>query len=512
MKARLEKGRYALDANARAVLEDRPNIQDYLIARSYFIGGRRDPTAMYNYLIGHRDGIRSIADYAAISAARTIIDRKHLKVPTYRSDKGAFVRAIKQQPMALSAAGFSKALDALSDNLMFNADASKVLEAATIADIPEDLKPKLIQLIRTSSFPITEMNVDQFLPSLITRASDFEVDDSGGEDDDSDTGSYLVQFKDRPGSGNVDVDRDAVRYAAQLFHGMVVGEELGVFDAFQYLLHSRMLVGGGMQVRDKSLREDLRLYTLSNEYRDLGRPGRPTEERTRASERKMFARQVFAQGDGELLDGMDENTEFRQLWQVLMLESARYLERAQEAYNPESFVSKQNVMQAIEDLQYNLSTHCVGWPQVMAPAIDAELNYVLTRFINNEKIAQQVLPAGGSWKRVIDKLNAERPKKRPIPAAALLYAKAWQGMEILNSIAEYTPAAYENDKEFSEFIGLVDAYITTESKLQRRPSPERPPTERDEEPSGDGEAVPRDVKPRAEREPAPANANDEWDF
>lgn len=509
MKARLDNGWFALDANARAVLQDRPNIQDYLIARAYHIGGLREPKALYNYLIGNRAGIRSIVDYAAISAARTIIERKRLRVPDYHEDDSRFTTRLKATQVSLSAAGFMKAMSAITDDVMFNAEASKLLDTAAIGKIPDELKPKLIRYIQTSQVPITETNINLFLPSFVTRANDFDLDEVGDDEADSGEVTYTVQFKDRPDAA-VDIDRDAVHYAAQLFHAMVVGEELGVFDAFQYLLHSRMLVGGGMQVRDKPLRADLRLYTLSNEFRDLGRPGHPSEERTRASERKMFARQVFAQGEGELIEGMQENIEFRQLWQVLMLESARYLERAQEAFNPASFVSKQNVMQAIEDLQYNLSTHCVGWPQVMAPAIDAELNYVLTRFIGNEMIAQQVIPTGGSWKRVIDKLNSERPKKKPVPAAALLYAKAWQGMEILDKIAEYTPAAYENEREFSAFIGLVDAYITTESKLQRRGPPPRRrgelPNAKDDEPEANDEA------PEAERETAPAGSDDEWDF
>lgn len=511
LKARLDGGWFPLDPNARTVLQGRPNIQDYLVAKAYHMGGLRDPKALFNHLIGNRAGVKSVVDYAVISAARTLIHRKRLQVTDFDKDDSKFVDKLREKPISLADAAFDKSVDAVIKDVMFNSDASKLLEGAKIGPIPEELKPRLIAYIKTSKIPITRDNIDLFLPSFISRALDYEGDEPVDEEfaEIEEDRSYKVQFRDHSDT-EIDIDREAVRYAAQLFHAMVLGEELGVFDAFGYLLHSRMLLGGGMEVRDKKLRADLRLYTLSNQYRDLGRPGQPAEDRTRASERQMFTRQVFAQGPGQLIEGMQENLEFRQLWQVLMLESARFLERAQESFNPGSFVSKQNVMQAVEDLQYNLSTHCVGWPQVMAPAIDAELNFVLTRFVENQQIAQQVIPAGGSWKRVIDKLNAERPKKGPIAAASLLYAKATQGMAIIEAIAEYTPAAFEDDRAFSSFIGLVDAYITTESKLQGRRTAaartERPRSEEEEEEEAEQE---RGVAEQDEAEPV---GDDEWDF
>lgn len=506
--ARVEQGLLGLDANARAVLQGRSNIVDFLVARAYHIGGLRDPKALYNYIVGNREGVRAVVNYVAVSAARTLIAKQKLKVPNFHEDGSAFTLRVKAKAISLSDAGFDKAVKAIADDLMYNADANKLLEKSKIGNIPDPIKPTLIQLIKGFQIPLTAENIDIFLPSLIAQAYEDESAETLDEavDTEEDRG-YQVQFRDAA-DPEIDINREAVHFAAQLFHAMVIGEELGVFDAFQYLLHSRMIVGGGMEVRDKRLRADLRLYTLSNQFRDLGRPGRPQEERTRPSERKMFARMVFAQGDGQLMEGMPENTEFRQLWEVLMLESAHYLERAQESFNPGSFVSKQNVMQAVEDLQYNISTHCVGWPQVMAPAIDAELNFVLARFIQNEKIAQQVLPAGGSWKRIIDKLNAERPKKRPIPAAALLYAKATQGMQILEAVADYTPAEFEDDRAFSGFISLVDAYITTESKLQSRGRPAYRPAVRDED--DETEEPGRLTEPGDEA--APAANDDEWDF
>ena len=500
VQEQLTSSRWRLEPNTRAVLEGHDNIRDYLIARAWKVANVRDAESMVHYLLTNRAGVKTVIDYATVSAARAIVEAQRLKVPDYHEDGKPFSERIKAKAPSFAKAAFAGAVDDVARDIMYNADAGRLIDDANFGVFPPHIRLKLIQLIQASPIVITSANVKYFLPHFIGLAYDQEPVPSAepiempGEDR-----GWQVQFQDSIDQG-VDVDGNAVRYAAQLFHGMVLGDELQLFDAVDYLIHNRMVVAGGMSAADRALRADLKLYALSNKFRDLGAPGQPLEDRTRTSERTMFARAVFDQGSGELVEGMERNSEFRSLWQVLMLESARYLDRAQESYNPDSFVSKQNVMQAVEDLQYNLSTFCIGWPQVVAPVVDAEINFVLTRFLRNPAVAQQILPAGGSWKRIVDKLNAERPKdakKRPPRAAALLYAKARQGMAIIEAIAEYEPASFEDDSRFSSFISLVDGYITTESKLA--PRRRQRAAEDDEEP--------RDEP--AERAPHERVANDD---
>jgi hypothetical protein len=137
---------------------------------------------------------------------------------------------------------------------------------------------------------------------------------------------------------------------------------------------------------------------------------------------------------------------------------------------------------------------------------DAELNFVLSRILEHPEIAGQVLPTGGSWKRVVDKLNAERPTETPIPAAALLYSKAKLGEGIIVGIAEYTPAAFEDDRVFSAFVGQVDAYITAESKLQKK-KPAARAVEEEEEPDEPDHDLEEDGG-----DGAAASGQDDWDF
>jgi hypothetical protein len=147
-----------------------------------------------------------------------------------------------------------------------------------------------------------------------------------------------------------------------------------------------------------------------------------------------------------------------------MLESARYLERAQASPNPDGFVSRNNVMQAVEDLQYNLSTSCTGMATVISPLIYKELDFVAKRIFMNPEVLAHVAPGAGNWMRVVEKLSTQMKPTRP--KATILFNKAKLGHMIIQSIASYNPATFEDDQNFFDFISSVDAFITTQSILQ----------------------------------------------
>ena len=178
----------------------------------------------------------------------------------------------------------------------------------------------------------------------------------------------------------------------------------------------------------------------------------------------MFYRQVFNYGNGPVTEDVIVNEEFPRLWKVLILESAKYLERAQASFNPDSYVSRQNVMQAVEDLQYNLSTHCTGMANVISPIINAELKFVIEEIFMHPEMLRKVAPEGGTWWRVVEKLCMEMTRRRP--RSTVLYNKAKLGHDIIRSIADYDPSTFEDDRQFSAFISNVDAFITTQSILQ----------------------------------------------
>jgi hypothetical protein len=512
-----------LPFNSRAVLEGHQNIQDYLTVLAYYKFSIKDAETLQNTICNNKYGAKIFADYATVSAARYLIDQEQLKVSGYNDNAKEFSKSLMDGKILLSSLSFEKAIRDRIHELLFDRDEADIIQAAkTWKTLPPDILPQLVAYLQQSAIrpQINKNNIDDFLPAMALDVLQSRAPTASSSPMVIPDRSYEVQFHDNSEDQTITFNKESVLFAAQLYHSMVMGEELDVFGAVHYLAHRRMNVFGGMRIKDRALRDNLQRYVFDNQYTDLGdRKLAPKSERfrTRPQERQMFQRQVFDEGHAEMADDMVVNTDFKRLWKVLMLESARYLDRAQASPNPDSFVSRQNVMQAVEDLQYNLSTHCTGMATVVSPAIDAELNFVLERILKHEEILQQIVPEGGNWKHAVDKLNKER--RRPSSPAMTLFNKAVLGKGIIEMIADYVPADFEGNATFSLFIGKVDAFITTQSILQKssRLMPLESHDDEDEENEGEqpaGKGMPQilppgQMKPANGNGAAPAN---EWDF
>ena len=518
----LHDKRFKLPDATRTILsEDYPAIRDYLVLYGYGQLGIDDVEGLSNFLFYASRGAARIGDYATVSAAREIVHRKALSVPDYNDDEGQFVADIRKAAQAgqlpMSETAFDRGVLRVANRQIFGATERELLAKANVGELPEAVQEQIIQRMGAWPGTITEDNVDMVVNSLLAQvpgpggegAEEPEAPEASPED-------FRVSFFEDT-VDDVLISRSSVLCAAQLFHATVAGDELDIFGAVDYFTH-RYLLRGGIEIRDRRLRANLQRYVFSNRFTDI--ESGMENERTRAPERQMFARQVFAMGNSPVTDDMIVNAEFPRLWKVLILESAKYLEYARESYNADAYVSRQGVMQAVEDLQYNLSTHCTGMATVLTPLIDAELQFVVRRILMHPEIRRQVVPAGGSWKRVVERLNMEG--KHRSTNATVLYNKAKLGQMVIEAIADYDPAEFETDGPFSSFISTVDRFITTQSILQDDLQREGPPDEQAEEPSG---YAPPSMMPGSGGMPAPApaavNGNaaahngaaaDEWDF
>jgi hypothetical protein len=496
-----------LDYNTKAVLDEGyPKIRDYLVAFAYLVMDLEEVNGLKNFLLNSRRGVASVVDYAIVSAARTIIHKKALIVPDYNDDDSPIVNAVKAANLSLSSISFEPALLTLVDDHIFNSKEAKLIEGAKIGPIPAAMKPQLVKYIKLSPIPITKDNVNFFLPLFISqiKGTGTVKDDTPVSLDESEKDFDVEFFEDD--RSMIQVSRSAVKCAAQLYYGMVVGDELDVFSVVNYFTH-KYLLRGGIEILDSRLRDDLQTYVFSNRFTDL-KSGRVVD-RTRPAERQMFYRQTFDSGNAQVADDVIVNEEFPRLWKILILESAQYLERAQASPHPDSFVSRQKVMQAVEDIQYNLSTHCTGMANVITPLIYAELNFVIQRILMHAEVLKQVVPVGGTWWRVVERLYMEMRHARP--KATALYNKAKLGHDIINSIANYNPATFEDDTHFSAFISDVDAFITTQSILQEALTDD---LKRDQE-EGPGTKERATVAPElvsALPTPNGKPSTDEWDF
>jgi hypothetical protein len=487
---------YALDDTRRRVLDEQhPGIRAYLVAYAYETLGLREVGAVKHFILNDPKGAAQIADYLVIGAARDLVHDRGYKITDYDGDGSAFVKALRAATIPLTSTSFEPGVQSVIDNTISDVDHLDLLQEAEVVTGPLPLatKKQLALYIAASPVAITKANIKFFAPLWLSQISpigavvpDTAVEAPGQSDDD-----FEIQVFQDDDSAIV-VSRSAIKCAAQLYYSMVLGDELGVFAVVKHFTH-KYLVGGGMEILDGRLRDDLQSYVFSERFTDL-RTGRVLD-RTRRPERSMFQRQVFDQGHGKVPQDLVVNDDFPRLWKTLMLESARYLERAQASFNPDGFVSRQNVMQAVEDLQYNLSTHCVGMATVATPLIHAELNFVIRRILMHPEVLQQVVPVGGTWWRVVEKLYVDMKHRRP--KATVYYNKAKLGHDIVKAIADYNPSTFESDVEFSAFISTVDAYITTQSILQealtddlKRRQEEPPPAA-----SGDDHPVPAYASP-----------------
>jgi hypothetical protein len=495
-----------LDFNTKTVMDGYPAIVDYLVAYAFHVMNIQDAAGLRNFIYNNRAGVRNIVDYVVVSGARQIINDTQLNVPDYNDDKSDLIPQLKSAGLSLSSVSFNKSALAVIDDHIFNTKQLDLIEHADLGVLPDGIKPQLIKFIKQSPVPITVDNVKFFLPLFISQASGPAQVDTTQQPDtsQSDTDFDITPIADDTSS--IQVSRSAILAASQLYYCMVMSDELNVLGAADYFTH-KYLLRNGMEIQDPRLRDDLQSYVFSSRFTDL-KTNRAVD-RTRPAERQMFYRQVFNYGTTQVPEDLPINTEYNNLWKVLMLESARYLEKAQASPYPNNFVSRQNVMQAVEDLQYNLSTNCTGMATVVAPLINAELDFIIQRIFKHKEVLAQIVPAGGTWWKVVEVLTLGMNHKRP--KATVLYNKANFGNLIIRSIADYNPTTFERDDEFMKFISTVDAYITTQSILQEGLTDDL---------KADQEDATKRMPPQTPASPpngAPVgtgakSGNDEWDF
>lgn len=451
-----------LDLAQRTVLGYR-GIRDLLISRAALAMGIEYTTAAVNFVVTDDErGVPDLTDYALIGAARKWVYDRNLAVADISDDGGETVKAVQDASLSLTENGFEPALEQLIERRIRNQQFDPFIKAAKLDWMTPHVRELLYEKIRAlPAGRLTLANAPHLLPIFAAdiAASTVEPPTPTTTGDDPFKVDFFVED-----SAQLQISTAAVKCASQLYYVMTLGDELGVFDAVRFFTH-RYLFRDGFAVEDRTLRRDLENYVFSEQF-----PGHDEEAGetrlmhvTHDAERRSFYRQVFNLGTEPVPGDGLANTDFNRLWKILMLESARFLERAQVSPHPDSYVSKQNVMQAVEDVQYNLSTSCVGMATVMTPLMYAELDFVVKRILGHEEVRKHIVPSGGSWWKVVEKLAAVQGRRT---RASVLHNKARLGYSLLRQVAEYTPSRFEQDDVFSAFISDVDAFITTQSILQ----------------------------------------------
>jgi hypothetical protein len=84
------------------------------------------------------------------------------------------------------------------------------------------------------------------------------------------------------------------------------------------------------------------------------------DERSSVEERFMLYKRVLNRGDGQVLERVVINEQFPTLWHRLMSEVARFIEKSEQAKDSVDRVSATRIVQAVSDLQYNLTNYSTG--------------------------------------------------------------------------------------------------------------------------------------------------------
>jgi hypothetical protein len=368
----------------------------------------------------------------------------------------------------LSQSSFGPAIDELIIKNYYDED--------KYSNVGDDLRKKLNitpdeeqQLVNFQKLSSSDKEVaKQFLPIALYNIRNRKVDYSslssldGGELDSS-----VVYFSDSSEETSQFV-KENIDFAAQLYYVMVMGDELEVFNAADTLitkhLRSKMY---SVDIRSKQTLDAIRMYAFGEKFENVNTG--ITYQRTLESERMMFYKQVFNMGQGTNMPDMEANSDFGPLWDTLMIEVTKYIEKVENTTYYDN-ISRNNIYQAIEDLQFNLSNNCTGLAKISSNVINMEMTFIMKRLFEDKDIREQIgkrdRTAFGVLKQILLDLNGERGMKSQNILA--LNNKAILGHTIISEIAKFSQAYMETGDNFGKFITNVQAYFLAQQVIEKQ--------------------------------------------
>lgn len=284
---------------------------------------------------------------------------------------------------------------------------------------------------------------------------DFQVDD----------------FESIEGQG---IDSESIKVASVLFYIYKLGDELGIFKIVDAIILA--WTQGRLDIpQGDSAHKLYKYYKLR-------------EERTAEEERGVFYGQVLNLGATNMLEGMTVNEDFTRLWQILMEEAVNYIQKFENSDSGDS-ISKMPMYRAMQDIQYNLSTHSSGMVKAMTREMYAHLNSAIEILQEQEVVDQLGYGYNKSMWKVIEQVS--RTEFNVIPNVSALKTGAVEGNKILRTIADFDEASI-TDAEFTTLLNSCESFIISQSQLMDQ-----------EEYSEEG---------IEEFEETIDNAGDDWDF
>jgi hypothetical protein len=217
---------------------------------------------------------------------------------------------------------------------------------------------------------------------------------------------------------------DNIRRAGAIDYVYWLGDVLGA-----YRIADAIVLGYGRgQVDIASASTSTKLYR----YLKL------REERSSIEERFMLYKRVLNRGDGRVLQGVIVNEQFPVLWHRLMSEIARFIEKSEEAKDSVDQVSATRIVQAVTDLQYNLTDYSTGLADMQIKEMYGHLQDAF-EIAGDSEILDHF--AGGRRKNVWTVF--ERVAREQLEVSlnvSALRTVAVEGNRIFNFVADFQPS------------------------------------------------------------------------
>jgi hypothetical protein len=242
---------------------------------------------------------------------------------------------------------------------------------------------------------------------------------------------------------------DNVRAAGALMWCYDIGERLGVYKLTDALVYRWWV--GLLDFGDADLTSELyRYYKLRDE--------RPAEE-----ERFLLYRRILDVGEAPVGDRVIVNDEFPALWRTLMEEVATYIDRTESSFRDR--VNAQGVVQAIREVQYNLTERMAGMALTQVTEMYNQLRQTETGsgvlggldILGHPEVVGQ-LSSGrrrDQWS-VIERLAKEEFGVSPNVSA--LRTSAVEAFKVVDYIATFREGVVDEDA-FDAFIASAKAWI-----------------------------------------------------
>jgi hypothetical protein len=245
---------------------------------------------------------------------------------------------------------------------------------------------------------------------------------------------------------------DNVRAAGALMWCYDIGERLGVYKLTDALVYRWWV--GLLDFGDSDLVSELyRYYKL--------RDDRPTEE-----ERFLLYRRILDVGGATVGDRVVVNEDFPALWRTLMEEVATFIDRTESSFRER--VNRQSVIQAITELQYNLTERMAGmaltqvtemYNQLRQTERDSGVLGGLDILSHPEVVSQLSSGRRRDLWSVIERLAKEEFGVSPNVSA--LRTSAIEAFKIVDFMSTFRDGQFDEDA-FDAFIASAKSWILTQ--------------------------------------------------